>query len=135
MLEYNQAYIDWQNYKETSETIEYDDDEFEEWVTREFASATNIIYEVNASTTKLTEEDVENLKKGDLVVIRNTIYARHDYSFKHRPLRVFFDRQKWYIPVSTDIKNEFTDLEKANIEQLLKYEKNAAEYYDYFGRG
>lgn len=135
MLEQKQAYIDWQNYTEEKWIEEYDDNEFEEWARKEFASATPAIYEINASTTKLKEEDVENLMKGDLVVIRNTIYARHGYSFKNRPLRVFFDRQDWYIPVSTNIKKDFTDLEKENIKLLLKYEKNAAEYYDYFGRG
>lgn len=135
MLEQKQAYIDWQNYTEESGVEELGDNDFEEWVRREFATATPAIYEINASTTKLKEEDVENLMKGDLVVIRNTIYARHGYSFKNRPLRVFFDRQDWYIPVSTNIKKDFTDLEKENIKLLLKYEKNAAEYYDYFGRG
>ncbi|MFN5849409.1 MAG: YARHG domain-containing protein, partial [Chitinophagales bacterium] len=65
----------------------------------------------------------------------NMIYARHGYSFKNRPLRVFFDAQEWYIPVHTDIKKDLTEIEKKNIQLLLKYEKNAKEYYDYFGRG
>ena len=109
--------------------------EFEEWITKEFASATDKIYKINASNTLLKKSDVENLKKGDLTIIRNTIYARHGYSFKNRPLRVFFDAQSWYIPIHTDIKKEFTDIEKKNIQLLLRYEKNAIEYYDYFGRG
>jgi hypothetical protein len=100
-----------------------------------FSAATDLIFTTNASNKLLTVKDVENLKKGDLLVIRNTIYARHGYSFKNRPLRVFFDAQPWYIPVFTDIKSEFTDIEKKNIELLLRYEKNAKEYYDYFGRG
>jgi hypothetical protein len=100
-----------------------------------FSTATNLIFNINASNKLLTVKEVENLKKGDLLVIRNTIYARHGYSFKNRPLRVFFDSQPWYIPVFSDIKNEFTDIEKKNIELLLRYEKNAKEYYDYFGRG
>ena len=83
----------------------------------------------------LTKSDVENLKKGDIVIIRNTIYARHGYSFKNQPLRVFFDAQDWYIPVHTDVKSELTDIEKDNIKLLLRYERNAKEYYDYFGRG
>ncbi|UEG49146.1 YARHG domain-containing protein [Ferruginibacter lapsinanis] len=107
--------------------------EFEE--DTHFASATKKIYLINASSTLLTENDLTNLNRGDLFIIRNTIYARHGYSFKSRPLRVFFDRQSWYIPVSTDIKATFTDTEKKNITLLLKYEKIAKEYYDYFGRG
>jgi hypothetical protein len=106
-----------------------------EWEEKEYASTTDKIFEINASNTELKKEDVENLTNSDLVVIRNTIYARHGYSFKNRPLRVFFDKQKWYIPVHADIKTEFTEIEKKNIQLLLRYEKNAKEYYDYFGRG
>ena len=53
----------------------------------------------------------------------------------NRPLRVFFDQQLWYIPVHADITRDFTPVELANIELLLRYEGNAAEYYDRFGRG
>ncbi|MDW7690857.1 YARHG domain-containing protein [Flammeovirgaceae bacterium SG7u.111] len=135
MLEYSKAYVDWNKYIEKKESFEIDENEIEEWMTREFASATNLIYEINASNKLLAKEEVENLKKGDLTIIRNTIYARHGYSFKNRPMRVFFDAQPWYIPIHTDIKSDFTDIEKQNIQLLLRYEKNASEYYDRFGRG
>lgn len=135
MLEKNKTYIDWNTFVEKKQIEEVETNEVEEWVTTEFASATSSIYAINASNTLLKTEEVENLKKGDLTIIRNTIYARHGYSFKNRPLRVFFDAQAWYIPVHADIKSDFTDIEKANIKLLLRYEKNALEYYDYFGRG
>ncbi len=135
MLEEVKEYVDWNTFTEEKSTEEYEEGEFEEWITKEFASATKLIYKINASNVLLKKEDVENLKKGDLTIIRNTIYARHGYSFKNRPLRVFFDAQSWYIPVHTDIKSDFTEIEKANIQLLLRYEKNAVEYYDYFGRG
>lgn len=134
MLEKSQRYIDWSKYTKSKELENYDG-EFEEWVRREYTSATDLIYSINASNTVLQKKDVENLKKGDLTIIRNTIYARHGYSFKSRPLRVFFDAQSWYVPIHTNIKSEFTALEKENIKLLLRYEKNAKEYYDYFGRG
>ncbi|MEM9984357.1 MAG: YARHG domain-containing protein [Bacteroidota bacterium] len=135
MLERNQSYVDWGRSVAEKEVYKIDDNEFEEWVTERFASATQLIYKLNASEELLREFDVENLKRGDLIIIRNTIYARHGYSFKNRPLRVFFDAQSWYIPVHADIRADFTEIEKQNIQLLLKYEKNAAEYYDYFGRG
>jgi len=134
-LERSKEYVDWNKVIATKERVEIEENEFEEWISREFATATNLIYKINASNTVLTKSEVENLKKGDLTIIRNTIYARHGYSFKNRPLRVFFDAQSWYIPVHTNIKKDFTELEKDNIQLLLKYEKNAAEYYDRFGRG
>lgn len=134
-LEKVSRYIDWNNYKEKKEKIVTEENEIEEWVTKEFSSATESIYLINASNKLLKKEDVENLKKGDLKIIRNTIYARHGYSFKNMPLRVFFDAQSWYIPMQIDIKSNLTRVEKENIKLLLRYEKNAVEYYDYFGRG
>ncbi len=132
-------YIDWEKgekeYKKSRNLTEDDGEEFYRETSEEFVSATKKIYEINASTAELTKTDVENLTKGDLLIIRNMIYARHGYSFKNRPLRVFFDAQEWYIPVNTDIKKDLTEIEKKNIQLLLKYEKNAKEYYDYFGRG
>jgi hypothetical protein len=130
MLEDIKPFVDWEKQKKgkfTEENVEYSTDEY--------ASATDMIYKINASNTLLSKSDVENLKKGDLVIIRNTIYARHGYSFRKRTLRVFFDAQDWYIPVMADIKGLFTEIEKKNIQLLLRYEKNAKEYYDYFGRG
>ena len=100
-----------------------------------FSSASNSIFSINASSIILKEKFVANLSKGDLSIIRNTIYARHGYSFKYMPLRVFFDKQSWYMPISNDIRGSLTEIEKQNITLLLKYEKVAKEYYDYFGRG
>jgi hypothetical protein len=100
----------------------------------EFETSTDKIFEINASNTMLTEQDIKKLSKGDLYVIRNAVYARHGYSFKKRPLRVFFDAQDWYIPVYNDIRNDFTEVEKQNIALLLKAEKHAKTYYDHFGR-
>lgn len=125
-------FINWEKSK-IGDTLDYGEGDY--GIAKEFSTATDQIYKINASNTLLTKMDVENLKKGDLLIIRNTIYARHGYSFKNRPLRVFFDSQNWYIPVFANIKNEFTDIEKKNIELLLRYEKNAKEYYDRFGRG
>jgi len=130
----NKPFGDWENVKKTKlkdkEMIEY----YGEFL-KEYATATDLIYTVNASNTLLKKKDVENMKKGDLLIIRNAIYARHGYSFKNRPLRVFFDAQEWYIPVHTDITKELTDIEKQKLKLCLKSEKTPKEYYDRFGRG
>jgi len=88
----------------------------------------------NASSTELKAKDVENMYKGDLEVLRNSIYARHGYSFKNRKMRYVFDFIDWYIPVSTDIRSKLTALEKKNIDLLKRYEGHADRYYDVFGR-
>lgn len=95
---------------------------------------TNDAIRFNASTTRLRAQDVENMYKRDLEVLRNTIYARHGYSFKNREMRFLFDRVDWYIPVSTDVTAQLTPLEKDNIDLLKRYENHATTYYDHFGR-
>lgn len=90
---------------------------------------------INASTTLLKKEDVENMYKRDLEIMRNAIYARHGYSFKNREMRDFFDQYvTWYIPVSIDVSKDLTEIEKKNIELIKRYEKHAETYYDVFGR-
>lgn len=90
---------------------------------------------INASNTILKKEDIENLYRSDLEIIRNAMYARHGYSFKNRKMRYFFDSYvDWYIPVSIDVRNELTDIERKNEELLKRYEEHANSYYDYFGR-
>lgn len=134
MLVKSRRYGDWNKSLKHKGKYDFEGEEVYDFI-QEFSSATDLIYKLNASNHLLTKEEVENLKKGDLYILRNTIYARHGYSFKNRPLRVFFDAQKWYIPVHANIKSDFTEIEKKNIQLLLKYEKNAKEYYDTFGRG
>jgi hypothetical protein len=124
------AYVDWTKKKKILDEIEeemfYDDSYF---------TTTDDVLKYNASKELLSKTQVSNFKKADLFVMRNAIYARHGYSFKNQQLRAYFDVQPWYIPVSIDVKAEFTEIEKKNIELLLRYEKNAKEYYDVFGRG
>lgn len=124
------GYVDWTRKRKVQDEIDgemlYDDSYF---------TTTEDVLKYNASKELLTKEQVSNFKKADLFVMRNAIYARHGYSFKNQQLRAYFDGQSWYIPLSTDVKAEFTEMEKKNIELLLRYEKNAKEYYDVFGRG
>lgn len=99
-----------------------------------YLTSTKIIYFINASTQLISDKQAKEMTQADLSIIRNMIYARHGYSFKRRPLRGFFDYQSWYLPISADITKDLTELEKKNIKLLLKYEKNAKAYYEYFGR-
>lgn len=89
---------------------------------------------LNASIKLLTAKDVENQPKGTLRIARNAIYARHGYSFKVRDIRNYFDGFDDYYPVTTDVRDKLTDIEKKNEELLKRYEDYATEYYDEFGR-
>ncbi|MEM9981104.1 MAG: YARHG domain-containing protein [Bacteroidota bacterium] len=112
----------------------YDETSLAANLTREGKALTEDVLKVNPSLQELTNKDIENMTKGDLEIIRNSIYARHGYSFKNRKMRFVFDHIDWYLPVSIDVSNQLTVLELKNIDLLKRYEQHAARYYDSFGR-
>ncbi|MFN0031102.1 MAG: YARHG domain-containing protein, partial [Flavobacteriales bacterium] len=130
------ALEEWSQYADYNKTRteKHTDPEYGDWEQEQVAASTGEALLLNASNTLLTKEQVENMVKADLFVIRNSIYARHGYSFKYPALRYFFSSQSWYVPVQTDVRHELTDLEIQNIDLLLRYEQHAKEYYDHFGR-
>ena len=99
-----------------------------------YRSATDAVYKINASKEKLTEKRIKNLRKLDLEIIKNAIYARHGYSFKKQTYRNFSEYTDWYVPVSNNVDAELTPLEKENIVLLSRFTKYAEDHYDTFGR-
>ena len=95
---------------------------------------TNGTEKINASLEILTEKKLKNLKKSDLELVKNTIYARHGLIFKSVKMQRYFNDCDWYLPVSENINAELTPLEKTNMELLTRFEKYAKENYTYFGR-
>lgn len=121
--------IDWINLRE--EIVKYEGGEYVNYIQR---AASSEIYKINASTKKLSEKQLKNLHKLDLEIIRNTIYARHGYTFANRGARQFFDYVEWYIPLYANVEGELTDMEKSNIKLLKRLEKYAEDYYQQYGR-
>ncbi len=101
---------------------------------RVFTYQTDVGNWPEASQRLLTEEDVWNYDGEDLRLMRNEIYARHGYCFKIKDMRYHFEAQDWYMPITTDIRSELTDIEVKNIELIYEYESYYDEYYDDFGR-
>lgn len=134
MLPDTEDYIDY--YTQKADTITYaEGNNEEEYDTEEmYRTASKVVTEINTSTKKLTESDVKNLKKLELEILRNTIFARHGYTFKKKSYRQFFDPVEWYVPVSNDVSGTLTPLEKDNIALLERFEKYAEDNYDSFGR-
>lgn len=126
------SYIDWS--KSRKGEIYIDEEDSQAYYSYSYFTNTDAIFELNSSTQLLTARQVEKLSKADVFILRNSIYARHGYSFKNRQLRAYFDDQGWYMPVHVDIKKDLTRLELDNIKLLMRYEKHAEEYYDEFGR-
>lgn len=103
--------------------------------TEKAEALTEDVLKFNASAKELKPSDVENMYKADLEVLRNSIYARHGYSFRNPKMRDVFDlNTDWYMPVSINVTGQLTSLELKNIELLKRYEKHATKYYDSFGR-
>lgn len=133
MLDKNGDYTDRQSskVKTVTDTIDGKAETFED---EYYRSASKAVFTINSSTQELKESDLKNLRKLDLQILRNTIFARHGYSFKKKTYRQFFDRADWYIPVSNDVNGTLTALEKKNIKLLERFEKYAEDNYDSFGR-
>ena len=118
------------------------DEQYSTWVVeilQEFDGSnlyttTDVIYNYNASTDTLTPEIVAEFSKADIYILRNSIFARHGYSFRKKELHTYFGGNSWYVPVHVNIRSDLTPLEKANIKVLLAFEEHAEKYYDYFGR-
>jgi len=100
----------------------------------QYYTTTDTIFKINPSTEILKKELVENLSKGDIFILRNLIFARHGFAFKDQKLRSFFDYHSWYMPVFSDVTKDLTVIEKKNVSLFMRYEENAEEYYDHFGR-
>jgi len=101
---------------------------------RSFAYLKNTGTYPQASGRLLKDADVDNLVSEELELMRNEIFARHGYCFKKKHTREQFENMDWYIPNTTDVKNDLTEVERKNISLIKKFEQYAADYGDEFGR-
>lgn len=135
MLDENSDLIDWENPKDFVE--KYTDEETgktETYTSSKNRVASDAVFKINASTQKLTEEELKNLRKLDMEIIKNAVFARHGYAFKKQTYRSFFEQTDWYIPVSNNVDNELSPMEKDNVALLNRFIKYAEDKYDQFGR-
>lgn len=71
----------------------------------------------------ITYNDIRYYDKGQIRVLRNSIYARHGRYFKDKRLSSYFYSQSWYRPYRNEVPaSELNKYEKANIAFLKKYE-------------
>lgn len=75
------------------------------------------------STRNLTAEELTNLDKETLQIMRNEVYARYGYRFNiGGQMEQHFSKQNWYRPQHDDVTNFITQLELKNIELIKKVE-------------
>ena len=134
MLSKDTEFVDWTTPKEKKETYKDDDGKMQTYTQQVYRSASDDVYKINSSTQKLTEKQLKNLRKLDLEILRNTIFASHGYSFKKQTYRNFFEYTDWYVPVSNNVDKELSPLEKENAQLLSRMEKYAKDTYDSYGR-
>lgn len=135
MLDENSDLIDWENPKNFIE--KYTDEETgktENYTASKNRIASDAVFRINASRQKLTDKDLKNLRKLDLEIIKNSVFARHGYSFKKATYRNFFEQTDWYIPVSANVDHDLSPMEKENVALLNRFIKYAEDKYDSFGR-
>ena len=78
------------------------------------------------STRELTHYDLSGKSKWQLKIMRNEIYARHNYIFTTQEMKEYFSRQSWYHGYYSDgsaVYRSFSDIEKANVDMIKRYEK------------
>lgn len=75
------------------------------------------------STRNATYDDIRNYDKGQIRVLRNSIYARHGRKFNDSKLRSYFNAQEWYVPRYDEVpQHYFNKYENYNINFLKQYE-------------
>lgn len=126
--------VDWSNPKNKKFNYKDEDGTQQSYESEVYRVASDEIFKINASKQKLIEKDLKNLRKLDIEIIKNTVFARHGYSFKKKTFRNFFETTDWYVPVSNNVDAEMSPLEKENVALLNRFTKYAEDKYDSFGR-
>ena len=75
-----------------------------------------------ASIRTLDSLELTKYTRQELRIMRNEIFARYGYVFKSSDLKQYFGSQRWYSPTRENVDKFITDLEKKNIELILKQE-------------
>jgi len=76
-----------------------------------------------ASTRRLTHNDLVSMSEWQLKIMRNEIFARHGYIFKAAAMKNYFNQQSWYQPKFNDVSHLLTPIESKNIKLIQQYKK------------
>jgi hypothetical protein len=78
-------------------------------------------------THLLTEEMLHGLGLHELRLLRNEVYARRGRTFGSGWLQQYFDFQPWYEPSPKRGEPQLSEIEKKNVETIVKYENRLRE--------
>jgi hypothetical protein len=69
-------------------------------------------------------DELSSMTEQELKIIRNEIFARYGHVFiKGGDMAEYFNNQTWYYPVDRDVNQLLTEIEKQNIINIRKIEK------------
>lgn len=92
-------------------------------------------YQIPVSSMKYIEQsDLVNMTDNQLWIAKNEIYARHGRVFENEYLQNYFNSCSWYSPIegkSEITDDELSEIEKANLEQIVAMEDALDEQYPY----
>ncbi len=77
----------------------------------------------SASCKVLTENEIKSYSKSELRLMRNEIFARYGYRFLSTDLKAYFMKKDWYSPRRDNADEFLSDIEKQNIELIIRLEK------------
>lgn len=69
---------------------------------------------------KINYDDIYDLSKQELRIMRNEIFARHGYIFSSPDLQTYFYAQPWYKPVSKNVS--LNAIERYNVDFIKSFE-------------
>lgn len=76
-----------------------------------------------ASDRLLTEEDLQDMSKKELRLMRNEIMARHGYTFQSADLANHFNAFAWYSALFKNVDNSLSEIEHQNVDFIKAHEK------------
>jgi hypothetical protein len=86
----------------------------------------DVIYNGNLTALDniLEPHQLSNLSYDELRILRNMIYAKHNYIFKDNNLREYFSGFSWYNGLKNNVDNLLTNVDRENINtiRLLEYD-------------
>lgn len=74
------------------------------------------------SRNKMNPNYFMKFNKSELRLMRNEIFASYGYIFSSPDLNEYFEQKTWYRPISKDVNNQLTEIEKYNINLIRSIE-------------
>jgi len=84
-------------------------------------------YDTVLSEREISESELYGKSAWELSIMRNSIYARHGYTFKNGKLHDYFSQYAWYHPSEDDaatVYYKMSDIERHNVRTIKQYEKS-----------